>query len=128
MTVYEKFLEDNGLKEEMYHGNTSLLFKKDGSNAWMDPLTGNGFKALSNEMLFDKAYNAGIDAAINRITMAPYNTKSADSKILFSLTMNELSELIKNQPDGELKERLKTAQTVWEDFSNSRKAAEEEAT
>lgn len=127
MTVYEKFLEDNGLKEEMYHGNTSLLFKKDGSNAWMDPVTGNGFKALSNEMLFDKAYNAGIDAAINRITMAPYNTKSADSKILFSLTINELSELIKNQPDGELKERLKTAQTVWEDFSNSRKA-EEEAT
>lgn len=127
MTIYEKFLEDNGLKEEMYHGNASLLFKKDGSNAWMDPLTGNGFKALSNEMLFDKAYNAGIDAAINRITMAPYNTKSADSKILFSLTMNELSELIKNQPDGELKERLKTAQTVWEDFSNSRKA-EEEAT
>lgn len=127
MTIYEKFLEDNGLKEEMYHGNTSLLFKKDGSNAWMDPVTGNGFKALSNEMLFDKAYNAGIDAAINRITMAPYNTKSADSKILFSLTMNELSELIKNQPDGELKERLKTAQTVWEDFSNSRKA-EEEAT
>ena len=128
MTVYEKFLEDNGLKEEMYYGNTSLLFKKDGSNAWMDPLTGNGFKALSNEMLFDKAYNAGIDAAINRITMAPYNTKSADSKILFSLTMNELSELIKNQPDSEFKERLKTAQTVWEDFSNSRKAAEEEAT
>ena len=127
MTIYEKFLEDNGLKEEMYHGNTSLLFKKDGSNAWMDPVTGNGFKALSNEMLFEKAYNAGIDAAINRITMAPYNTKSADSKILFSLTMNELSELIKNQPDGELKERLKTAQTVWEDFSNSRKA-EEEAT
>ena len=127
MTIYEKFLEDNGLKEEMYHGNTSLIFKKDGSNAWMDPLTGNGFKALSNEMLFDKAYNAGIDAAINRITMAPYNTKSADSKILFSLTMNELSELIKNQPDGELKERLKTAQAVWEDFSNSRKA-EEEAT
>ena len=127
MTVYEKFLEDNGLKEEIYYGNTSLLFKKDGSNAWMDPLTGNGFKALSNEMLFDKAYNAGIDAAINRITMAPYNTKSADSKILFSLTMNELSELIKNQPDSELKERLKTAQTVWEDFSNSRKA-EEEAT
>ena len=127
MTIYEKFLEDNGLKEEIYHGNTSLLFKKDGSNAWMDPVTGNGFKALSNEMLFDKAYNAGIDAAINRITMAPYNTKSADSKILFSLTMNELSELIKNQPDGELKERLKTAQTVWEDFSNSRKA-EEEAT
>ena len=127
MTIYEKFLEDNGLKEEMYHGNTSLLFKKDGSNAWMDPVTGNGFKALSNEMLFDKAYNAGIDAAINRITMAPYNTKSADSKILFSLTMNELSELIKNQPGSELKERLKTAQTVWEDFSNSRKA-EEEAT
>lgn len=127
MTIYEKFLEDNGLKEEMYHGNTSLLFKKDGSNAWMDPVTGNGFKALSNEMLFDKAYNAGIDAAINRITMAPYNTKSADSKILFSLTMNELTELIKNQPDSELKERLKTAQIVWEDFSNSRKA-EEEAT
>lgn len=127
MTIYEKFLEDNGLKEEMYHGNASLLFKKDGSNAWMDPLTGNGFKALSNEMLFDKAYNTGIDAAINRITMAPYNTKSADSKILFSLTMNELVELIKNQPDSELKERLKTAQTVWEDFSNSRKA-EEEAT
>lgn len=127
MTIYEKFLEDNRLKEEMYHGNTSLLFKKDGSNAWMDPVTGNGFKALSNEMLFDKAYNAGIDAAINRITMAPYNTKSADSKILFSLTMNELTELIKNQPDSELKERLKTAQIVWEDFSNSRKA-EEEAT
>lgn len=127
MTIYEKFLENNGLKEEMYHGNASLLFKKDGSNAWMDPLTGNGFKALSNEMLFDKAYNTGIDAAINRITMAPYNTKSADSKILFSLTMNELVELIKNQPDSELKERLKTAQTVWEDFSNSRKA-EEEAT
>ena len=95
MTVYEKFLEDNG------------------------------FKALSNEMLFDKAYNAGIDAAINRITMAPYNTKNTDSKILFSLTMNELTELIKNQPDGELKDRLKTAQTVWEDFSNSRKAEEE---
>lgn len=127
MTVYEKFLEDNGLKEEMYHGNTSLLFKKDGSNAWVDPLTGNGFKALSNEMLFEKAYNAGIDAAINRITMAPYNTKDVNSKILFSLTMNELTELIKNQPDGELKDRLKTAQTVWEDFSNSRKA-EEEAT
>ena len=127
MTVYEKFLEDNGLKEEMYHGNTSLLFKKDGSNAWTDPVTGNGFKALSNQMLFDKAYNAGIDAAINRITMAPYNTKDAGSKILFSLTMGELAELIKNQPDRELKERLKTAQTVWEDFSNSRKA-EEEAT
>lgn len=111
----------------MYHGNASLLFKKDGSNAWTDPLTGNGFKALSNEMLFEKAYNAGIDAAINRITMAPYNTKDAGSKILFSLTMDELTELIKNQPDGELKERLKTAQTVWEDFSNSRKA-EEEAT
>ena len=127
MTVYEKFLEDNGLKEEMYHGNTSLLFKKDDSNAWTDPITGNGFKALSNQMLFDKAYNAGVDAAINRITMAPYNTKNADSKILFSLTMDELVELIKNQSDGELKERLKTAQTVWEDFSNSRKA-EEEAT
>ena len=41
--------------------------------------------------------------------------------------MNELTELIKNQPDGELKERLKIAQIVWEDFSNSRKA-EEEAT
>ena len=122
MTIYEKFLEDNGFKEEMYHGNISLLFKKDGST---DSL--NGFKVLSNEMLFDEAYNAGIDAAINRITMAPYNTKDANSKILFSLTMNELAELIKNQPDGELKDRLKTAQTVWEDFSNSRKA-EEEAT
>ena len=120
MTIYEKFLEDNELKEEMYYGNTSLLFKKDGS---ADSL--NGFKALSNEMLFDEAYNAGIDAAINRITMAPYNTKDANSKILFSLTMNELLELIKNQPDGELKERLKTAQFVWEDFSNSRKAEEE---
>lgn len=97
MTIYEKFLEDNG------------------------------FKAFSNEILFDKAYNAGIDAAINRITTAPYNTKDANLKILFSLTMNELVELIKNQPDGELKERLKIAQTVWEDFSNSRKA-EEEAT
>ena len=97
MTIYEKFLEDNG------------------------------FKALSNQMLFEKAYNAGIDAAINRITMAPYNTKDAGSRILFSLTKNELAELIKNQPDGELKERLKTAQTVWEDFSNFRKA-EEEAT
>ena len=97
MTIYEKFLEDNG------------------------------FKAFSNEMLFDKAYNAGIDAAINRITMAPYNTKDAGSRILFSLTMDELVELIKNQPDSELKERLKIAQTVWEDFSNSRKA-EEEAT
>ena len=127
MTIYEKFLEDNGFKEEMCHGNTSLIFKKDGSNAWVDPLTGNGFKALSNEMLFERAYNAGIDAAINRITMAPYNTKDANSKILFSLTMDELTELIKNQPDGELKDRLKTAQTVWEDFSNSRKA-EEEAT
>ena len=95
MTIYEKFLEHNG------------------------------FKALSNEILFDKAYNAGIDAAINRITMAPYNTKNADSRILFSLTKNELAELIKNQPDGELKERFKTAQTVWEDFSNSRKAEEE---
>ena len=125
MTVYEKFLEDNGLKEEMYHGNASLLFKKDGSNAWIDPVTGNGFKALSNEMLFDKAYNAGIDATINRITMASYNTKSTEQKILFNLTMNELEELIKNQPDGELKERLKTAQTTWEDFSNSRKAEEE---
>lgn len=127
MTVYEKFLEDNGLKEEMYYGNTSLLFKKDGSNAWMDPVTGNGFKALSNEMLFDKAYNAGIDTAINRITMALYNTKNTGSKILFSLTMNELTEIIKNQPDSELKEHLKTVKTVWEDFSNSRKA-EEEAT
>lgn len=104
----------------MYCGNVSLIFKKDGS---ADSL--NGFKALSNEMLFDEAYNAGIDAAINRITMAPYNTKDANSKILFSLTMNELLELIKNQPDGELKERLKTAQFVWEDFSNSRKAEEE---
>ena len=122
MTVYKKFLQDNGLEEAMYHGNVSLIFKKDGS---ADSL--NGFKALSNEMLFDEAYNAGIDAAINRITMAPYNTKDASSKILFSLTMDELTELIKNQPDSELKERLKTAQTVWEDFSNSRKA-EEEAT
>ena len=127
MKVYEKFLEDNGLKEEMYHWNTSQKKKKDGSNAWTDPVTGNGFKALSNQMLFEKAYNAGIDAAINRITMAPYNTKDAGSRILFSLTKNELGELIKNQPDGEHKERLKIAQTVWEDFSNSRKA-EEEAT
>ena len=124
MTVYEKFLEDNGLKEEWYYANVALIFKKDGSN-WTDPISGNDFKALSNKMLFDKAYNAGIDAAINRITMAPYNTKDANSKILFSLTMNELLELIKNQPDGELKERLKTAQFVWEDFSNSRKAEEE---
>ena len=120
MTVYKKFLQDNGLEEAMYRGNVSLVFKKDGS---ADSL--NGFKALSNEMLFDEAYNAGIDAAINRITMAPYNTKDANSKILFSLTMNELLDLIKNQPDGELKDRLKTAQTVWEDFSNSRKAEEE---
>lgn len=37
------------------------------------------------------------------------------------------TELIKNHPDSEFKDRLKTAQTVWEDFSNSRKA-EEEAT
>ena len=50
MTIYEKFLKDNG------------------------------FKALSNEMLFEKAYNAGIDAAINRITMAPYNTKKCRFK------------------------------------------------
>ena len=52
MTVYEQFLEANGLEESMYHGNTSLIVKKDGSDAWTDPVTGKGFKALSNELFF----------------------------------------------------------------------------
>lgn len=124
MTVYEKFLEDNGLEEAMYHGNTVLLFKKDGSDAWTNPVTGKGFKALPNELLFEKAYNAGIDMALERITSSPYNIKSPEPKILFNLTMNELVELIKNQPDDDLKERLKTAKTTWDDFLNSRKAEE----
>lgn len=124
MTVYEKFLEDNGLEEAMYHGNTALLLKKDGSDAWTNPVTGKGFKALPNELLFEKAYNAGIDMALERITSSPYNIKSSEPKILFNLTMNELVELIKNQPDDNLKERLKTAKTTWDDFLNSRKAEE----
>lgn len=125
MTVYEKFLEDNGLEEAMYHGNTALLLKKDGSDAWTNPVTGKGFKALPNELLFEKAYNAGIDMALERITSSPYNIKSSEPKILFNLTMNELVELIKNQPDDDLKERLKTAKTTWDDFLNSRKAEED---
>lgn len=124
MTVYEQFLEANGLEESIYHGNTILIAKKDGSDAWTDPVTGKGFKALSNELLFEKAYNAGIDMALERIASSPYNTQSPEPKILFNLTMNELVELIKNQPDGAIKERLKTAQNVWEDFINSRKAEE----
>lgn len=125
MTLYEKLLENNGLEEVMYHGNASLLFKKDGSDAWTDPVTGKGFKALSNDLFFEKSYNMGVDSAISQITAAPYNIKSTEPKILFNLTMSELVELLKNQPNGELKERLKTAQTVWEDFLNSRKAEEE---
>ena len=124
MTVYEKFLEDNGLEEAMYHGNTARLFKKDGSDAWTNPVTGKGFKALPNELLFDKAYNAGIDMALERITSSPYNIKSSEPKILFNLTMNELAELIKNQPGDALKERLKTAKTAWDDLLNTRKAEE----
>lgn len=124
MTVYEKFLEDNGFEEVMYHGNTALIFKKDGSDAWTNPVTGKGFKALPNELLFDKAYNAGIDMALERITSSPYNIKSPEPKILFNLTMNELVELIKNQPSDGLKERLKTAKTAWDDLLNSRKAEE----
>ena len=124
MTVYEKFLEDNGLEEAMYYGNTALLFKKYGSDAWTNPVTGKGFKALPNELLFDKAYNAGIDMALERITSSPYNIKSSEPKILFNLTMNELAELIKNQPGNALKERLKTAKTAWDDLLNSRKAEE----
>ena len=80
MTVYEKFLEDNGLEEAMYHGNTALLFKKDGSDAWTNPVTGKGFKALPNELLFEKAYNAGIDMALERITSSPYNIKKLRTK------------------------------------------------
>lgn len=38
--------------------------------------------------------------------------------------MNELVELIKNQPGDGLKERLKTAKTAWDDLLNSRKAEE----
>lgn len=124
MTVYEKFLEDNDFEEVMYHGNTSLIFKKDGSDAWTNPVTGKGFKALPNELLFEKAYNAGIDMALERITSSPYNIKSSEPKILFNLTMNELVELIKNQPGDGLKERLKTAKTAWDDLLNSRKAEE----
>ena len=124
MTVYEQFLEANGLEESIYHGNTSLIFKKDGSDAWTDPVTGKGFKALSNELFFEMVFNVGIDTAIERITSSPYNTQSTEPKILFNLTMNELVELIKNQPDGAIKERLKTAQNVWEDFINSQKAEE----
>lgn len=123
--MYEKFLEDNGLEEVMYHGNTALLFKKDGSDAWTNPVTGKGFKALPNELLFEKAYNAGIDMALERITSSPYNIKSPEPKILFNLTMNELVELIKNQPDSDLQERFKTAKITWDDFLNSRKAEEE---
>lgn len=124
MTIYEQFLEANGLEESMYHGNTAFIVKKDGSDAWTDPVTGKGFKALSNELLFEKSYNAGVDSALREISSAPYNTNSTEQKILFNLTMNELVELIKNQPDGAIKERLKTAQNVWEDFVNSRKAEE----
>ena len=125
MTIYEKFLEDNGFEEVMYHGTSSLLFKKDGSDAWVNPLFGKGSKALPSELLFEKAYNAGIDSAIERITSSPYNTKSPEPKILFNLTMSELEELIKNQPDGDIKERLKIAKTTWDEFLNSKKAEEE---
>lgn len=125
MTLYEKFLDENGLEEGMIRGNASLLFKKDGSDAWTDPVTGKGFKALSNDLFFEKSYNAGVDSALREISSAPYNTNSIEPKILFNLTMSELVELLKNQPDGALKDRLKKAQTVWEDFINSRKAEEE---
>ena len=124
MTIYEQFLEANGLEESMYHGNTSLIVKKDGSDAWTDPVTGKGFKALSNEVFFEMVFNAGTNTTLERITSFPYNIQSPEPKILFNLTMNELIELIKNQPDGAIKERLKTAQNVWEDFINSRKAEE----
>ena len=124
MTIYEKFLENNNLEEVIHYGNAALLFKKDGSDAWTDSVTGKGFKALSNELLFEKAYNAGIDMALERITNSPYNIKSSEPKILFNLTMNELVELIKNQPSDGLKERLKTAKTAWDDLLNSRKAEE----
>ena len=124
MTVYEQFLEANGLEESMYHGNTSLIVKKDGSDAWTDPITGKGFKALSNEVFFEMVFNVGTNTTLERIASSPYNTQSPEPKILFNLTMNELVELIKNQPDGAIKERLKTAQNVWEDFINSQKAEE----
>lgn len=124
MTVYEQFLEANGLEESMYHGNTSLIVKKDGSDAWTDPVTGKGFKALSNEVFFEMVFNVGTNTTLERIASSPYNTQSQEPKILFNLTMNELVELIKNQPDGAIKERLKTAQNVWEDFINSQKAEE----
>ena len=83
-----------------------------------------GFKALSNEVFFEMVFNVGTNTTLEHIASSPYNTQSTEPKILFNLTMNELVELIKNQPDGAIKERLKTAQNVWEDFVNSQKAEE----
>ena len=63
---YHKWLEKNGLEVGVHHGNSTLIFKKDGSDAWVNE-NGEGFKALSNQRIWEGGWNAGLNAALEII-------------------------------------------------------------
>ena len=63
---YQEWLDKNGLEVMINHGNSAMLFKKDGSDAWVDE-NGEGFKALSNQRIWEGGWNAGIHIALEVI-------------------------------------------------------------
>lgn len=127
---YEQWLEENNLKERFTLESSNLLFKKDGGNAWVDE-TGKGFPALSNRLIWEGGFSAGVNYAQKEVGEkciggASWNKDSKGATLILSHdeVHNLIHALNEHTTNENLLKRLLTLDESWSDFENSRKAEE----
>lgn len=69
---YHEWLEESGLEVAINHGDSALLFKKDGSDAWTDD-DGRGYKALSNQKIWEAGWCAAMIEVYNSVMTETYS-------------------------------------------------------
>ena len=63
---YIKWMKENNFTESMTYSPSELIFKNDGTNAWVDE-RGKGYQALSNQKIWEAGSEYGYKKAMEEI-------------------------------------------------------------
>lgn len=60
---YIKWMKENNFTENMTYSPSALIFKNDGTDAWVDE-RGKGYRALSNQKIWEDGFEYGYKKAM----------------------------------------------------------------
>lgn len=127
---YKEWLNYNEYDEGVYHGNSIIITKKDGTDFEDD----NGkHPAMSNEALYNAAYDQSRDDMMDEMLGTSYNLNIKGPTLPLFLNKEEIRILLEIADNSKVRsavieERLKNAKEAFEAWEEDNKDTDKDVT